>query len=123
MKRALIVDDSRTMRMILKKYLRALGFEVQEAGNGLEALASLREVGEADVALVDWNMPGMNGIEFVRSVRGGGEYPDLRIMMVTSETDVERMLMALEAGADEYVMKPFTQEIIEDKLSLLGFAA
>lgn len=123
MKRALIVDDSRTMRMILKKYLRALGFEVYEAGNGLEALANIGDNGAPDVALVDWNMPGMNGIEFVRSVRSAGEHPDLRIMMVTSETDVERMLQALEAGADEYVMKPFTQEIIEDKLSLLGFAA
>ena len=123
MKRALIVDDSRTMRMILKKYLRALGFDVQEAGNGLEALASLQRDGQADIALVDWNMPGMNGIEFVRSVRACSDYSSMRIMMVTSETDVERMLMALEAGADEYVMKPFTQEIIEDKLSLLGFAA
>ena len=76
-----------------------------------------------DVALVDWNMPGMNGIEFVHSVRGQSKYAKMRIMMVTSETDVDRMLQALEAGADEYVMKPFTQEIIQDKLSLLGFAA
>ncbi len=109
--------------MILKKYLRALGFEAHEAGNGLEALSSLRDLGTVDVSLVDWNMPGMNGIEFVRSVRAMPEHADLRIMMVTSETDMGRMLMALEAGADEYVMKPFTQEIIEDKLSLLGFAA
>jgi len=111
------------MRMILKKYLRALGFEAHEAGNGLEALSSLRELGTVDISLVDWNMPGMNGIEFVRSVRAMPEHSELRIMMVTSETDMERMLMALEAGADEYVMKPFTQAIIEDKLSLLGFAA
>lgn len=109
--------------MILKKYLRTFGFDVHEAGNGLEALWALRELGDVDVTLVDWNMPGMNGLEFVRSVRAMPERADLRIMMVTSETDVERMLLALEAGADEYVMKPFTQEIIEDKLSLLGFAA
>jgi len=123
MKRALIVDDSRTMRMILKKYLLALGFEVQEAGNGLEGLAALGEAGPVDVCLVDWNMPGMNGLEFVRSVRSQPEYAGIRIMMVTSETDMQRMLQALEAGADEYVMKPFTKEVIEDKLSLLGFAA
>ncbi len=109
--------------MILTKYLRALGFEIKQAGNGLEGLKALEEMEWADVALVDWNMPGMNGIEFVHSVRAQEKYSELRIMMVTSETDVERMLQALEAGADEYVMKPFTQEIIQDKLSLLGLAA
>ncbi|MDE0897000.1 MAG: response regulator [Planctomycetota bacterium] len=123
MKRALIVDDSRAMRMILSKYLKALGFEIHQAANGLEALKTLQEMDWADIALVDWNMPGMNGVEFVHSVRAQDKYKDLRIMMVTSETDVERMLLALEAGADEYVMKPFTQEIIQGKLSLLGLAA
>ena len=123
MKRALIVDDSRAMRMTLSKYLKALGFEIHQAANGLEALKTLQEMDWADIALVDWNMPGMNGVEFVHSVRAQDKYKDLRIMMVTSETDVERMLLALEAGADEYVMKPFTQEIIQGKLSLLGLAA
>lgn len=109
--------------MILSRYLKALGFEIQQAGNGLEGLKALQEMDWADIALVDWNMPGMNGIEFVHSVRAQEKYKDLRIMMVTSETDVGRMIQALEAGADEYVMKPFTQEMIQDKLSLLGLAA
>jgi two-component system chemotaxis response regulator CheY len=123
MKRALIVDDSRTMRTILTNYLRAIGFEIQVASNGLQALSALEEMEWVDVALVDWNMPGMNGIQFVKEVRGRAKYDTMRIMMVTSESDVGRMLIALEAGADEYVMKPFTQEIIYDKLSLLGLAA
>lgn len=123
MKHALVVDDSRAMRMILKKHLAGLGFRISEAGNGLEGLAALAEHGQPDLVMVDWNMPCMNGLDFVRAVREGGEYPGLPIMMVTSETEVSRMLQALEAGADEYVMKPFTFEIIEEKIALLGFAA
>lgn len=123
MKQALVVDDSRTMRMILKKHLAGLGFSVVEAANGLEGLAALAKHGRPDLVLVDWNMPCMNGIDFVRAVREGGEYPGLPIMMVTSETEIDRMLQALEAGADEYVMKPFTFEVIEGKIALLGLAA
>lgn len=123
MKKALVIDDSRTMRMILKKQLKNLGFGVREAGNGLEALESLESDGTPDVCLVDWNMPQMNGLEFLRAVRAQPKFQGLRIMMVTSETELERMLLALEAGADEYVMKPFTEETIHDKLALLGLAA
>jgi len=123
MKRALIIDDSRIMRRTLKKFLQALGFVVSEAGNGHEGLASISEHGAPHVALVDWNLPDMSGTDFVRSVRGIGDCPDLRIMLVTDETDIERMLMALKAGADEYFVKPFTKEVLEDKLALLGFVA
>ena len=123
MKQALVIDDSRAMRMILKKHLLGLGFEVWEAGHGLQALEVLQTKGVPDICLVDWNMPEMNGLEFLKAVRANGAYAGLRIMMVTSETEIDRMLLALEAGADEYVMEPFTQETIQDKLALLGIAA
>ena len=123
MKQALVIDYSRAMRMILKKHLLGLGFEVWEAGHGLQALEVLQTKGVPDICLVDWNMPEMNGLEFLKAVRANGAYAGLRIMMVTSETEIDRMLLALEAGADEYVMKPFTQETIQDKLALLGIAA
>jgi two-component system, chemotaxis family, chemotaxis protein CheY len=117
MKQALVIDDSRAMRMILKKHLLGLGFEVWEAGHGLQALEVLQTKGVPDICLVDWNMPEMNGLEFLKAVRANGAYAGLRIMMVTSETEIDRMLLALEAGADEYVMKPFTQETIQEAAS------
>jgi two-component system chemotaxis response regulator CheY len=120
--KALIVDDSRTMRMIIGRILRELGFETHEAGNGLEGLDRLRELGRADVALVDWNMPEMTGYEFIQAVRAKSEYDDMKVMMVTTETEMSQMASALEAGANEYVMKPFTKEVIQEKLGLLGVA-
>jgi two-component system chemotaxis response regulator CheY len=118
--RALIIDDSRTMRTILAGMLRQLGFETAEAGNGLEALGRLRAGGLPDVALVDWNMPVMGGLEFIQAVRDDPALCDLRLMMVTTETEMHQVANALQAGADEYVMKPFTREAIKDKLDLLG---
>ncbi len=100
--------------------MRNLGFEVYEAAHGLEALERLKEIGHPDVVLVDWNMPEMNGIDFIRAVRAQPEYSDLPIMMVTTETEMERMAQAFIAGANEYVMKPFDQETIADKLQILG---
>jgi two-component system, chemotaxis family, chemotaxis protein CheY len=119
--RALIVDDSKAMRMILKKTLTQCGFdEIDEAANGLEALAVLEDIEWADVVLVDWNMPEMSGIEFVERVRADSLYDDVPIVMVTTETEVTQMIRALEAGANEYVMKPFTAEALREKLDLLG---
>ncbi len=118
--RALIIDDSRAMRAILAGMLRQLGFETIEAANGQEALDRLRQHGKPDVALVDWNMPVMSGYEFVRAVRANPDLDDLRLMMVTTETELHQVSTALEAGANEYVMKPFTREAIRDKLDLLG---
>lgn len=118
--RALVIDDSRTMRMIIGRTLKELSFEVHEAGNGLEGLDRLQQMGVPDVALVDWNMPEMTGLEFVQAVRAKAEYDPLRIMMVTTETEISQMTKALEAGANEYVMKPFTKEVIQEKLTLLG---
>ena len=117
--RALIVDDSRAMRTILGQFLRGLGFQVVEAGDGAEALVRLGESGGADLALVDWNMPVMNGIDFVRAVRRLPAYDSMRMMMVTTETETASVARALEEGANEYVMKPFTKEILVAKLSLL----
>jgi two-component system chemotaxis response regulator CheY len=97
-----------------------IGFEIVEACNGVEAMQRLRDVGQVDVMLVDWNMPEMNGFDFLRYVRGNPDYKDVPLMMVTSETEMSQITKALEAGANEYVMKPFTKEAITDKLALLG---
>ena len=118
--KALIIDDSRAMRLILARRLRALGFETLEAGTGREGLDCLEAAGAIDLALVDWNMPGMSGLDFVRAVRAVPAYAGMRLMMVTTETAMEQIGLALESGADEYLMKPFTSEMITEKLQLLG---
>jgi len=121
MPKAMIIDDSKAIRMILSKTLAEVGYEVCQAANGEEALAVLeQENGAISLALVDWNMPRMNGLDFVRRLRSDPRYSSVLLMMVTTETQVEQMMQALEAGANEYVMKPFTKEIIADKLRLLG---
>jgi len=118
---ALVIDDSRAMRMILSGTLRDLGYEVCSAGDGQEALQYLRDKKpDLSFMLVDWNMPGVNGLEFVLQLRAMPDYQAAPVMMVTTETEVEQMVKALEAGANEYVMKPFTPEIIADKLRLMG---
>lgn len=118
--RALVVDDSRAMRTILKKMMTELGFEVAEAGHGLEALERLKQIGAVDVALVDWNMPEMDGLEFVKSARDNHEYADMKVMMVSAENDMMKIARALMMGADEYAMKPVTKEIIVEKLDVMG---
>ena len=120
--RALVIDDSRAIRMILGQILKALKFEVFNAGHGLEALEKLKETGPVELALVDWNMPEMNGYEFVCEVRKDDKYKDMRLMMVTTETEMSQVVKALEAGADEYVMKPFTKEMIVEKLAIMGLS-
>jgi two-component system chemotaxis response regulator CheY len=118
--RALIVDDSRAIRGIIGKMLREVGFEIVEAAHGREAMQRLKEKGAVDVMLVDWNMPEMNGYEFLCTIRADPTYQRIPLMMVTSETEMSQMSKALQAGANEYVMKPFTKDVITDKLSLLG---
>lgn len=117
---ALIIDDARSVRMILKKMMTELGFTIEEAEHGQQALEILQKNGPADVALVDWNMPVMNGFEFIQEVRKQSIYDEMKIMMVTTESELVRMIAALEAGANEYVMKPFTKEIIIEKLTIMG---
>lgn len=118
--KAIVVDDSRAMRMMLRKMLAETGFEVVEAGHGIEALARLDEVGALDLALIDWNMPELDGVGLVRAIRARPQYSGMRLMMVTSETDASRVQGALEAGANEYMMKPFTADALAAKLCLLG---
>jgi two-component system chemotaxis response regulator CheY len=121
MGKALVIDDSRTIRMILSNTLAELGYQVSQASNGKEALSAVeREDDGFALFLVDWNMPEMNGLEFVKCLRANPRYSTVPLMMVTTETEMSQMTTALEAGANEYVMKPFTKEIITDKLRLLG---
>jgi two-component system, chemotaxis family, chemotaxis protein CheY len=120
--RALVIDDSKAMRCLLCRMLQGLGFEVLEAGNGREGLERLAENGTIDLALVDWNMPEMNGLDFIRRVRAEQSYDGVLLMMVTTETEKENVVRALVAGANEYVMKPFTQEVILEKLQIFGMA-
>ena len=117
---ALVVDDSRPIRGILKKYLGQMGFTVVEASNGREGLARLQQMPQADVVLVDWNMPEMNGVDFVRAVRAIRIYDALPVVMVTTNSESDQISTALDAGANEYVMKPFTRDVIREKLELLG---
>jgi two-component system chemotaxis response regulator CheY len=117
--RALVIDDSRTVRAIIGKILRDEGLEVIEAANGREGLERLREPPGVELVLVDWNMPEMNGLDFIRAVRSEHAYDSVRIMMVTTETEQGQVLRALDAGANEYLMKPFTRDILVAKLSLL----
>lgn len=118
--RALVVDDSRAMRMMLSRMLTEIGFEVETAENGRVALECLQQNSDLAIALDDWNMPELNGYDFVTQVRANQSYDGIRLMMVTTETEMSQVARALDAGADEYVMKPFTKEIIRDKLAILG---
>ena len=118
--RALIVDDSSAMRRILARFVKPCGFDVHEAADGRQALDVIAEVGPVDLALVDWNMPEMNGYEFLVAARADAGNAATRIVMVTTETEIDRIVAALDAGADEYVMKPFTADVIRGKLEQLG---
>jgi two-component system chemotaxis response regulator CheY len=119
--KALVIDDSSAMRTLLRRLLRDLSFEVTEAPDVSTALDRLGPDGIPDLALVDWNLPGGSGIEFVRAVRKHLTPRELRILMITTEVGPREMRMALDAGAQEYLMKPFTKEALRDKLSLMGF--
>jgi two-component system chemotaxis response regulator CheY len=117
--RALVVDDSRTYRIIVGNILREIGIEVAEAGNGLEALEQIQRDPEVDLMLLDWNMPEMNGFDVLRAVRAQRAYDGLRILMVTSESQGDQVVKALSAGANEYLMKPFNKEVLVAKLHLM----
>ncbi len=118
--RALVVDDSSAMRAVLRMILKKQNFEVVEAKDGLEALQVLQRIELVDLMLIDWNMPGMNGFELLQNVRGNGRYGPTKVVMVTTETALAEMSNALAAGADEYIMKPFTPDVVTDKLRLVG---
>lgn len=124
MPQAIVVDDSRAVRMILARTLQDLGFEVREAANGREALELLADGGPGvRLVLADWNMPEVNGLELVRRLRQDPRLASLPVVMVTTETELDQMAAALAAGANEYVMKPFTRDILIEKLQMVGIHA
>lgn len=118
--RALVIDDSQAMRVMLGRMLRESGYEVMEAKDGREALECIKRHGQPSIALVDWNMPQMNGLDFVRAVRKELGDRNVLLMMVTTESETSQMVRALAAGANEYLMKPFTKDALLEKLALLG---
>ncbi|WP_430423214.1 response regulator [Phenylobacterium sp.] len=122
MKTCLVVDDSRVIRKVSRRILEDLGFEVAEAADGVEAMAWCTAV-MPDVILLDWQMPVMDGLQFVKRLRNepGGDRP--KVVFCTVENSLERISEALDAGADEYIMKPFDGSIVAGKLEYLGLCA
>lgn len=122
MKTCLVVDDSRVIRKVARRILEELGFEVAEAADGAEALAWCRVV-MPDAILVDWQMPVMGGMDFLRRLRlePGGQAP--RVVFCSVENDIDRIREAIDGGADEYIMKPFDGEIMAFKLAAAGVVA
>ena len=120
MKRILLVDDSRTVRLAAARIVRPLGFEILEAEDGADALRVLKDNGPVDVVLLDWNMPVMDGLTFLKSLRAETSLPQPKVVMCTTENDMARIVEAIQAGANEYIMKPFTEDIMKDKLVEAG---
>lgn len=119
--RALIVDDSRFVRTFLRGLLEERGIECEEAADGQAGLDELNSGTVFELVLVDWNMPVMNGLEMVRMLRAEG-FSGVKVMMITTEAEHEFITRALDAGADEYLMKPFDEEAFDEKLMMLGLA-
>lgn len=120
----MVIDDSRAVRLILRRIVTGLNFDVVEAGNGREAMDRLEELEAVpELALIDWNMPEMNGLEFIRAVRKIPEYRPMWLMMCTTESEHSQVVRALAAGAHEYMTKPFTTETLHQKLAYLGLVS
>jgi two-component system, chemotaxis family, chemotaxis protein CheY len=121
---AIVIDDSRAMRLILTRIANQLGFEVIEASDGRDGLDKMSAMDSPpSLALIDWNMPVMNGLDFVVAVRAEPRYKSVTLMMVTTESEQSQIVRALAAGAHEYVIKPFTPDAIVEKLALLGLVS
>jgi len=120
MKKILLVDDSRAVRLVGRRYADMLGLETLEAENGQTALDVVREHPDVDVILLDWNMPVMDGLDFLRALRDEPLASQPVVVMCTTENDMARIVEAMQAGANEYIMKPFTEEIVRDKLEETG---
>jgi two-component system chemotaxis response regulator CheY len=119
--RALIVDDSRFVRGYVRGLLEEKGIDCEEAGDGQAALDLVLGGKPFDLALVDWNMPVMNGLDMLTQLRARG-FLGIKVMMVTTEAENDFIIRALDAGADEYLMKPFDGEALGEKLAMLGLA-
>jgi len=119
MKSCLVVDDSKVVRMVARKILESLNFDIEEAADGQQALdACDRNV--PDVVLLDWNMPVMSGIEFLEALRAKPDIQQPVVVFCTTENDLDHIQRAIEAGANEYIMKPFDSDIIESKFLQVG---
>lgn len=116
---ALVVDDSAAMRHHLSKALQSLGWQVRPASSGTEALSVLGSLPRCDLILTDWHMPGMDGVELCRAVRRDAKYRDIKIVMVTSDAVMSAVNEALQAGADDFVMKPFTPQVLSERLEAI----
>ncbi len=121
--RALIIDDSMAMRRMLAAYVQGLQVSPVVAVDGQDAVEVLEREGEFEVALVDWDMPRMNGVEFVRHVRSDPRWQGMKLIMVTAHVDPDDIMNALQTGADDYLMKPVSSEMLEDKFRILGLVA
>ena len=119
-KRTLVVDDSRVIRTIVGRALQELGFQPRRPATARGRPGKTGARRTPAVVMIDWNMPEVNGLEMVKTVRANPAWADVKLIMITSENEIERVQTALEAGADEYIMKPFTKEMIQEKLMLLG---
>jgi two-component system, chemotaxis family, chemotaxis protein CheY len=117
--RALIVDDSRFVRGFLRGLLEPKGIECEEAADGQAGLDRMHEGETFDIVLLDWNMPVMNGFDMLKEMRAEG-YEGVKVLMVTTEAENDYIERALDAGADEYLMKPFDHEALDEKLVMLG---
>jgi len=117
--RALIIDDSRFVRSYLRGLLQGKGIECEEAADGQAGLNQLHSGVQFDLVLLDWNMPVMNGLETLQKIRAEG-FSDTKVLMVTTEAENDFIMRALEAGADEYLMKPFDHDAFDEKLAMLG---
>jgi len=117
---ALVVEDSKTIRMILCEYLRKMNIQVVEAANGREGLERLKEMSPPDLVLVDWNMPVMSGIDFIRAVRELNVYDPLPLIMVTTNSESDHVGTAMDAGANLYIQKPCTLDTLREKIEQLG---
>ncbi|MBA4032762.1 MAG: response regulator [Planctomyces sp.] len=120
MKTLLLVDDSRAVRLATKRMVAPLGIAILEAEDGSQAWDRIQEHPEVDAILLDWNMPVMDGITFLRKLREDKTQPQPAVIMCTTENDLPRILEAMQAGANEYIMKPFTEEIVREKLAGAG---
>lgn len=113
----LVVDDSSTMRRIIKNTLQRLGFnDVLEAEHGVEAWQIMERTPDINVLITDWNMPEMNGLDLVRKVRAEKKYENMPIIMVTTEGGKAEVITALKAGVNNYIVKPFTPQVLKEKL-------
>jgi len=119
----MVVDDARVVRVSLGRIMGSLGFEVLKCEDGQQAMETLQENPDVKLILLDWHMPVMNGYDFLVSMREMDAHKQSpMVMMVTTEANIDSMMKALAAGADEYIMKPFDLDMVKSKLDLLGLA-